>query len=200
MGSLNFALYPAVSRIKEFKHDWEKDYLQFTEDFIFSNTFKNMKYNLNFMRTHNTLPELEIYDVGMINNVSQLIREGELKKPIYIQFVMGILGGIPATVPNLVTLYNTAKEQLREFEWSVCAAGKDQLKVTTAALTLGGNVRVGLEDSLYAGKGVMAKSSAEQVEKIKQVAEILSIEIATPDEARQILGLKGMDKEKIINN
>jgi uncharacterized protein (DUF849 family) len=146
------------------------------------------------MKEYGTKPELEVYDSGMINNIAYLVNEGILKKPLYIQFVLGILGGIPATVRNLSFLYKSAKEALGDLNWSVCAAGRTQLPMGAAALAMGGNVRVGLEDSLYAGKGQLAKSNAEQVEKIAQIANVLGLDPATPDEARQILGLKGLDK------
>jgi len=193
MGSFNFALYPVADKIENYKHDWEKPYYQFTEDFVFTNTFKTMKFFLETMNETQTRPELEIYDVAMVNNAAQMIREGYLKRPIYLQFVLGILGGLPATVGNLLMLYNTAKELIGDFSWSVCAAGKDQMKLCAAALALGGNVRVGLEDSLYAEKGILAKSSADQVEKVVNIAKELSYDIASPDEARKMLGLKGLE-------
>ena len=123
-----------------------------------------------------------------------MIGRGHLKIPVHIQFVMGVLGGVPATTNTLVTLYNAAREAIGDFTWSVCASGYHQLPICTAALTMGGNARVGMEDSLFAGKGVMAKSNADQVEKIVCIARELSLEPTTPDEARQILGLKGLDK------
>lgn len=194
MGSINFALYPAINKIKEFKFDWERPYLEMTEDFAFTNTFKAMKYFCGIMNKNLTKPELEIYDVGMINNTAHLIQQGFLKKPVYLQFVMGILGGIPASVENLVFLLDQARHLIGDFEWSVCAAGRNQMQLATAALSLGGNVRVGLEDSVYLGKGVLAKSNAEQVEKIVRIARELSIDIASSDEVRQRLGLKGLDQ------
>jgi uncharacterized protein (DUF849 family) len=194
MGSINFALYPLAEKITDYKFDWEKKYLEFTEDFVFSNTFKNMKYFFSTMNEYDTRPELEVYDVAMINNAVQLMNEGYLKRPVYLQFVLGILGGLPATVSNLVILHNYAKELIGEFNWSVAAAGRHQLKICAAALAMGGNVRVGLEDSLYASKGILAKSSADQVKKVVNIASELSLEIATPDDARKILGLKGLNK------
>ncbi len=194
MGSLNFALYPLASKIKEFKFDWEKPRLEMTEDYIFANSFKTLKYFCHTMNEFETKPEVEIYDVGMVNNAAHLIELGILKKPVYMQFVMGILGGIPASVENLVFLVETARRQIGELTWSVCAAGQHQMPMGTAALLLGGNVRVGLEDSTYVGKGVLAKSNAEQVEKIVRIARELGLEIASPQEARQILGLKGLEK------
>jgi uncharacterized protein (DUF849 family) len=137
---------------------------------------------------------LEIYDIGMINNASFMISRGHLKRPVYIQFVMGILGGIQPTPNNLLFMYNTAKELIGEFTWSVCAAGRQQFNMCALSLIMGGNARVGLEDNLYLEKGVKAKSNADQVEKIVRIARELGLEPASPDEARKILGLKGLDK------
>jgi uncharacterized protein (DUF849 family) len=193
-GSLNFALFHVLDKIKEWKYDWEKQYLGITEDFIFPNTFKTMREFLEIFNQVGTKPEFEIYDVGMINNLAYAIQAGWVKKPVYLQFVMGILGGIPATPQNLVFLYETAQKAIGDFEFSVCAAGKNQFYMGTQAFLLGGHARVGLEDNLYIGKGQLAKSNAEQVEKIARIARELDCEPATPEEARQILGLKGLDK------
>jgi len=193
-GSLNFALFHVLDKIKDWKYDWEKQYLGFTEDFIFPNTFKTMREFLEIFNQVGTKPEFEIYDVGMINNLAYAIQSGWIKKPVYLQFVMGILGGIPATPQNLVFLYETAQKAIGDFEFSVCAAGKNQFYMGTQSFLLGGHARVGLEDNLYIGKGQLAKSNAEQVEKIVRIARELDCDPATPDEARQILGLKGLDK------
>jgi uncharacterized protein (DUF849 family) len=193
-GSLNFALFHALDSYKTFQHDWENAYLKMTEDYIFPNTFKTLREFSQYFSEEGTKPEFEVYDVGMINNLAFLIDKGQVKKPVYIQFVMGILGGIQATLNNLQFLYNTAKEAIGDFQWSVCAAGKHQFKMCTAALLMGGNARVGLEDNLFLDKGVKAKSSAEQVEKIVRIARELGIEPAVPAEARQRLHLKGLDK------
>lgn len=193
-GSLNFALFHVVDKIKEWKFDWEKPYLENTDDFIFPNTFKTMRQFLEIFDKTGTKPEFEIYDTGMINNLAYLIKKGIAKKPVYLQFVMGILGGIPATPENQVHLYETARRQIGEFEFSVCAAGSAQFPMCTQSLLMGGNARVGLEDNLYLEKGVMAKSNAEQVAKIIRIARELGVEPATPNEARAILGLKGLDK------
>ena len=195
-GSINFALFQALDVYKEFKYDWEQQYLAMTEDFIFPNTFKTLREFNTYFAEQGTKPEFEIYDTGMINNLAFLISKGHVKKPVYLQFVLGILGGMPATMNNVQFLYNTAKEMIGDFKWSVCAAGKHQFRMCTASLLMGGNVRVGLEDNLYLGKGVKAKSNAEQVEKIIRIAAELGIEPATPDEVRQILNLKGLDKVK----
>jgi uncharacterized protein (DUF849 family) len=193
-GSVNFALFHALDRYNEFKFDWEKQYLTMTEDFIFPNTFKSMKGFARIFNEVNTKPEFEIYDAGMINNVAFMIKKGYVKKPVYIQFVMGVLGGITPSSENLLFLVDYTKKLIGDFEFSVCVAGRAQFPLCTQSLLVGGNVRVGLEDNLYLEKGVMAKSNAEQVAKIVRIAKELGIEPATPDEARKILGLKGIDK------
>jgi uncharacterized protein (DUF849 family) len=194
-GSLNFALYPVVQKMKEFKYPWEKAYLEGTESFIFSNHFQSLHIYSKTMIETNTRPEIEIYDVGQINNVAQLVSEGYLKTPIYLQFVLGILGGIPATTDNLLYLIRESRRLLREdFKWSVCAAGRFQFNMGVVNVLEGGFWRVGLEDNLYLEKGVLAKSSAEQVEKAIRIIRELGYEPATEDEARKILQLKGLDK------
>lgn len=193
-GSLNFGLFHIANKQTEWKYDWEKSYLEGTEDFIFPNTFKTMREFIEIIYENGAIPEFEIYDVGMINNVAFLQENGYIQKPLYIQFVLGILGGIPATIENLVHLIRTARESLGDFEFSVCAAGKNQMPLCTLSLLSGGHARVGLEDNLYLEKGVLAKSNAEQVAKIIRIAKEFGIEPATPDEARNILGLKGIEK------
>lgn len=192
-GSLNFALFPVLDKIKEFKFDWEPYYLNMSEDFIFPNTFKTLREFSRFFSEERTKPEFEIYDAGMLSNLAFLLDQGQVKKPVYLQFVLGILGGMQATVNNLLFLYNSAREIIGDdFVWSVCAAGRQQMKMCNLALLLGGNVRVGLEDSLYLEKGTLAKNSAEQVEKIIRIAKEHGLEPATPNEAREILALKGL--------
>ena len=192
-GSINFALFQVVPKYEgQWKHDWEKQYLAGTEDFIFPNTFLTIRQFAELMESNGTKPEFEIYDVGMINNLAYLIEAGHVHKPVYLQFVLGILGGIPASVENLVYLVQTARQQIGDFQWSVCAAGRTQFAMTTHALLMGGHARVGLEDNLYLDKGILAKSSGEQVAKLKRIADELGIETATPAEARTILGLKGL--------
>lgn len=193
-GSINFALHPTLDKYKDFKFPWEPEFLASTEDFIFPNTFKSLREFARIFQENEVQPELEVYDVGMLNNAAYLLNRGYLKRPIYIQFVLGILGGIPPTADNVLFLRNTAKELLGDFNWSVCAAGRNQFNMCTLSLLLGGNVRVGLEDNLYLDKGVKAKSNAEQVEKIIRIAREFGLEPATPDEARKILKLKGLDK------
>lgn len=193
-GSLNFALFHIADHIDAYQYDWEKPYLEGTEDFIFPNTFRTMREFLEIFETTGTKPEFEIYDMGMINNLAFLIKEGIVKKPVYLQFVLGILGGMPATPENLVYLVDTARRQIGDFVFSVCAAGNKQFPLCTQSLLMGGNIRVGLEDNLYIEKGVLAKSNAEQVAKMVRIARELGIKPATPQEARQILGLKGLDQ------
>jgi uncharacterized protein (DUF849 family) len=193
-GSLNFALFHVVNKIKDWKFSWEKEYLEGTEDFIFPNTFRTMRQYLSVMEENETKPEFEIYDMGMINNVAFLIEAGHAKKPVYLQFVMGILGGIAATPQNLNFLVETARNAIGDFEFSVCAAGRMQFPLCTQSLILGGHARVGLEDNLYLDKGVIAKSNADQVSKIIRIAKELGLEPATPNEARKILNLKGLGK------
>jgi uncharacterized protein (DUF849 family) len=197
-GSFNFYLGPLARNRKMSTplHDWEVPYLINTEDFVFSNTFKGLRYYLKTMAEHGSLPEFEVYDTGMINNIAYLKEEGSIRGLIYIQFVMGIMGGIPASVDNLVFLRRTADELLGKgtYVWSCAAAGRHQLSMVSAAAAMGGNVRVGLEDNLYLKPGVLAKNSAGQVAAIRGIIEAMGREIADPDEARTILRLKGSDK------
>lgn len=191
-GSVNFVLAPAAARIQQPKFDWEIPFLEATNDLVFANTFKGLEYYIKTMNEHGTLPEFEVYDVGMINNIAYFVKKGIIRKPVYLQFVMGVLGGIPASIENLVYLVKTAREQLGEFTWSCAAAGKYQLPLTTVALAMGGNVRVGLEDNIYIKPGILAKSSSEQVTVIRNIAESLGKEIATPKDTRAILSLNGL--------
>lgn len=193
-GSMNFALFHVLDQVRQFKFDWEAAYLGMTEDFIFPNTFKTLREFHDFFLEQGTKPEFEIYDAGMLHNLAFLIQRGRVRTPVYLQFVLGILGGMQATLDNLMFLHRSAKELIKDFQWSVCAAGKHQFRMGTAALLLGGHVRVGLEDNLYLEKGRLARSSGEQVAKIIRIARELGCEPASPAEARQILGLKGMDK------
>jgi uncharacterized protein (DUF849 family) len=193
-GSLNFGIFPIAEGIKEFKYPWEKPFLLGSENGIFPNTFKTLKeYSQLFIET-NTKPELEVYDAGMITNLAYIFSKGYLQKPLHIQFVLGIMGGMMPNPENLIFLHNSAKNQLVDFTWSVCAAGRHQFTMGALASMMGGNTRVGLEDNLYITKGELAKSNAQQVEKIIRVLREFGHEPATPDEARQTLGLKGLDK------
>jgi uncharacterized protein (DUF849 family) len=193
-GSLNFSLLPVLSLYKEWKFPWEPEFFANTDDNIFSNSFKTLREFCTAFKGACTKPELEIYDLGMINNVAYMIQQGHLDKPVYLQFVLGALGGIPATMRNLMYMEAIAKETLGDFVWSVCAGGRHQMRLCTTGLLMGGNARVGLEDSLYLEKGRLARSNAEQAEKIVRIAREIGIEPATPDEARELLGLKGTER------
>ena len=193
-GSINFALFSVITRYKEWRFEWEKQYLGMTEDFIYANTFKSMKEYCGKFNETGTKPEFEIFDAGMVNNVAFMTQAGYVKKPVYIQFVMGVLGGITPSPENLLFLVDYAKKLIGDFEFSVCVAGRAQFPICTQSLLIGGNTRVGLEDNLYLEKGHVAKSNAEQVAKMVRIARELGIDPATPDEARSILGLKGIDK------
>jgi len=193
-GSMNWGLFPVLGRYPEWKYPWEKAMLGMTEDFIFPNTFKTLRQYCEVFAETGTKPEFEIYDAGMVNNVAYLIQAGFVKKPVYIQFVLGILGGLSASPENLMFLVEHAKRNIGEFEFSVCVAGRAQFPICTQSVLIGGNCRVGLEDNLFLDKGRMAKSNAEQVSKIIRIIRELGSEPATPDEARAILGLKGADK------
>ena len=194
MGSINFGLFPALSKFSTWKYSWEEGYLDRTRDFVFKNTFADIGFFCETMYEHGVKPELECYDVGHIYNLKQLIEDGKIRTPVYIQFVLGITGGIGASLEDLVHIKQTADRVIgsSNYAFSVCAAGKMQYPLCVASSILGGHVRVGLEDNLYLKKGVLAKSNAEQVAKIKElVYEITGREPTTPDEARKILGLKG---------
>ena len=196
MGSINFALHTALKSIKEFKYPWEKEYLEMSRDFIFKNTFKDLEYLSEITRENHTKPELEVYDVGHLYNLDYIIQEGLMIPPLHLQFVMGVLGGIRGTPEDLSYLKTRAEVLFgkKNFTWSVIGVGPAEINLSTMAIHMGGHVRVGLEDNIYIRRGVLARSNAELVEKIVHLAEILNREVATPDEARRILGLKGKDK------
>ena len=196
MGSMNFNISRAGDKITEWKHAWEKPYLDMTEDFIFRNTFKDIRRVVEIMgKGHGTRFEFECYDVGHLYNLAYLLDQKVVEGPLFIQSIFGILGGVGADHQNLMFMRDTANRLFGDqYVWSVLAAGRHQMAFTTMAGILGGNVRVGLEDSLYISKGKLASSNAEQVAKIKRILEYLSFEIASPAEARDILKLKGGDR------
>ncbi len=197
MGSMNFGIFPMLERYKEWKFDWEPEFLSMTRDFIFPNTFATIEYALKELgERHGTKFEFECYDLGHLYNVKWFVDQGMIKPPFFIQFVLGILGGAGAELENLQHLNRMADKLFgpENYEWSVLGAGRQQMHMATQAALLGGNLRVGLEDSLYIGKGELAVSNAQQVEKIRAIVEALGLEVATPDEARERLGLKGGDK------
>ncbi|MGF6905731.1 3-keto-5-aminohexanoate cleavage protein [Fusobacterium sp. PH5-44] len=187
-GSVNFCFSPIADKIKEPKFDWEIPFVKNTYKVPFANTFQGIEDYITTMTANGTKPEFEVYEVGMLSNIAYFMKKDLLKGPVYIQFVLGIMGGLPATVDNLLFLYNTAKRVLGDnFIWSCAAAGKEQFNITTTAMILGGNVRVGLEDNLYFSKGVLAKSNAELVTKIKKIGDILGYSFANSREAREII-------------
>ena len=195
-GSMNFSVAHVADRIRDWKFPWEKLGMLASEDYIFPNTFKTLREFLSLFAASDTKPEVEIYDLGMVNNLAFMVGKGNIKPPVHIQFVTGTLGGVPSTVNSLVTLVNAAKDALGagNFTWSAIGAGRFQMPICSVALAMGGHVRVGLEDNLYLSKGVLAKSNAELVEKIVRIMRELGLEPASPAEARAILGLKGLGK------
>jgi uncharacterized protein (DUF849 family) len=195
MGSMNFGIYPMAGRYKEWNHDWEKPYLLGTDDFIFRNTFRDIERILKMLgEEHGTRFEFECYDVGHLYNLAHFVDRGLVKPPMFVQTIFGILGGIGPEKENLVFMKQTADRLFGDdYEWSVLGAGRHQMSLVTLGAMMGGNVRVGLEDSLYAGKGRLAESNAEQVTKIRRILDELSLDVATPAEARQRLDLKGAD-------
>jgi len=196
MGSLNFGLFPLLDKYKTFKHEWEPEFLAMTNDFIFKNTFKDIEYVLKDLgEGQGTKFELECYDLGHLYNVAHFVDRGLIKPPFFLQLIYGILGGAGAELDNLVHMNRVADRLFGDdYEWSVLAAGKNQMGFASTASLLGGNVRVGLEDSLYIGRGRLAESNADQVAKIRRIVEDLSLTVATPDDARQRLALKGGDQ------
>lgn len=195
-GSMNFVLADIAKKIPD-GFGWEKPYLTGTRGNIFANTYNGLEQYVRTMNENGTRPEFEVYDVAMINNVAYFVREGLIKTPVYLQFVLGITGGLPATVANLNFLYETACKQLGDFHWSVAAAGKYQMPMAATALALGGSVRVGLEDNLYITPGVLAQSSGEQVAAVRGMAHTLGLEVATSAEVRKLMELKGADSVKV---
>ncbi|GGF04754.1 3-keto-5-aminohexanoate cleavage protein [Aliidongia dinghuensis] len=196
MGSMNFGLFPGLDKPRDWQHAWEPAYLEMTRDFIFRNTFKDIEFVLTELgQGCGTKFEFECYDVGHLYNLAHFVDRGLVKPPFFIQTIFGILGGIGADPDNLVHMRHIADKLFgTDYHWSVLAAGRHQMAFTTLAGIYGGNVRVGLEDSIYIAKGELAKSNAEQVTKIRRILEDLSLEIATPAEARAQLGLKGGDQ------
>ncbi len=191
MGSINFALYPVIAKYKKWKYDWEKPFLEASKANIFQNTFADFEKICSVMRENRTKPELEIYDVGHLYNAKFLVSEGLLEPPLYLQFVMGILGALQPTFSDLIHLKNTADRLFGfdGYQWSAFGAGRSEFPICTTAVLMGGNCRVGLEDNLYLGKGQLAKSNAELVEKMVRILGEFSLVPATPQEARAILSI-----------
>ena len=195
MGTMNFSIHPIASKITSWRYDWEQDFVRGMEGTIFKNSFDDIKRILQELGQHGTRFEFECYDLGHLYNLAWLIDQGWIKPPFFVQMVFGILGGVGADLDNLMHMHTIAQKLFGgDYEWSVLAAGRHQMSFATQAAMLGGNVRVGLEDSLYIGPSQKAKSNAEQVRKIRTIIENLGLTIATPGEARARLGLKGGDK------
>ncbi len=196
MGSMNFGLFPMQRRHSEWKHEWEPKLLEATREVVFQNTFADIEKIFSQLGTaYGTRFEFECYDVGHIQTLAFYLREGLIQKPVFVQFVMGVLGGIDASPETLMHMKATADRLLgNQYRFSVLSAGRLQIPLATIGAILGGNVRVGLEDSLLIGRGKLATSNAEQVAKIRRILEELGYQIATPDEARSMLDLKGADK------
>ncbi len=196
MGSMNFGLYPMLERYKDWKHPWEKQHLENSRDFIFRNTFKDIEYVLKELgEGHGVRFEYECYDVGHLYSLAHFLERGLVKPPLFVQTIFGILGGIGADHENLVHMKRIADKLFGDaYQWSILAAGRHQLPFVSMGAIMGGNIRVGLEDSLYAGKGKLATSNAEQVTIVRDILKNLSMEVATPKEARAMLNLKGGDR------
>ena len=196
MGSMNFGIYPMLERYGSFKHDWERKHLESSRDFIFRNTFKDIEYIMKELgEGHGVKFEFECYDVGHLYNLAHFVDRGLVKPPLFVQTIFGILGGIGADHENLMHMRRIADKLFgADYRWSILAAGKHQMSFVTMGAMMGGNVRVGLEDSLYVARGELARSNADQVAKVRRIVEDLSLEVATPAEARAMLGLKGGDQ------
>ncbi|MBT7223310.1 MAG: 3-keto-5-aminohexanoate cleavage protein, partial [Marinovum sp.] len=195
MGSMNFGLYPMLNRYKEFKYDWERAHLEGSRDLVFRNSFKDIEYVLETCYGNGTRFEFECYDTSHLYNLAHFADRGLVKAPFFVQSVFGLLGGIGGHPEDVMHMKRTADRLFgSDFRWSVLGAGSNQFRIATQAAALGGNVRVGLEDSLWAGRGELATSNAIQVSKMRTILEGLGLQIATPDEAREILDLKGGDQ------
>src|SRR6516225_5172670 len=192
MGSMNFGLFPVLDRVAEFKHSWERDYLEGSRDLIFRNTFRDIERLIAELGANGTKFEFECYDVGHLYNLAHFVDRQLVQPPLLVQTVFGILGGIGPEAENLMHMKATADRLFGDdYYWSVLGAGRHQTSLVTMAAILGGSVRVGLEDSIYLAKGELAKSNADQVAKIRRILAELSLEIASPHEARRMLRLKG---------
>jgi uncharacterized protein (DUF849 family) len=195
MGSMNFGLFPMLGRFKNFKHDWEAPALENSRDLVFRNTFKDIEFVLGVLADAGTRFEFECYDTSHLYNLSHFLERGLVKPPLFVQTVFGILGGIGPHPEDVMHMKRTADRLFgHQYRWSVLGAGRNQLPIAAQAAAMGGNVRVGLEDSLWAGAGRLAESNAQQVRAARQIIEGLGLAVATPDEAREILSLKGGDK------
>jgi uncharacterized protein (DUF849 family) len=195
VGSFNFGLFPMLERFTEFKHDWERQHLDNSRDLIFRNTFKDIEYALAQCAANQTRFELECYDIGHLYNLAHFADRGLIQPPFFVQSVFGILGGIGTHHEDVLHMRRTADRLFgKDYQWSVLGAGRHQMRIAGIGAGLGGHVRVGLEDSLWLGRGKLAETNASQVRNVRQILEGLGLEVATPEEARSILQLKGSDK------
>jgi uncharacterized protein (DUF849 family) len=198
LGSMNFGIFPIAGTIGEFKHAWERDFLEASREGIFRNTFADIEQIVERMSASGTRFEFECYDVGHLYTLAHFLDRGVIEPPLFVQSVLGILGGIGTELEDLLHMRRTADRLLGDdYEWSVLGAGREQMRLATVGAILGGNVRVGLEDSIYLDKGTLAESNADQVEKIRRIIGELSLEPASPDEARTMLALKGAEQTAI---
>ena len=192
MGSMNFGLYEMLGRYKEFKYDWEKPYLAGSDERIFKNSFKDIAYILESCSNNDTRFEIECYDIGHLYTAAHFLDRGLVKPPLFIQSVFGIRGGIGPHPEDVLHMKRTADRLFGDaYLWSVLGAGSNQMFIAAQSAVMGGNVRVGLEDSLWLGRGTLAKSNAEQVTKVRRILEEIGLQVATPDDARKMLKLKG---------
>jgi uncharacterized protein (DUF849 family) len=195
MGSMNFGLFPMLNRFKSFRHAWEREALENSRDLVFRNTYKDIEHVITTLAANDTRFEFECYDTSHLYNLRYFFEQGLVKPPLFIQTVFGILGGIGAHPEDVMHLKRTADRLFGDnYRWSVLGAGRNQMPVAAMAASMGGNVRVGLEDSLWIAPGKLASSNAQQVTMVRKIIEGLGLEIATPDEAREILHLKGGDR------
>ncbi len=195
MGSMNFGLFPMLKRFKAFQHEWEPAMLESTRDVVFRNTFADIQYALETLNETGARYEFECYDTSHLHNLHYFYTEGLVKGPLFIQTVFGLLGGIGSHPDEVMHMKRTADRLFGDdYRWSVLGAGRSQMPIAAMAAAMGGNVRVGLEDSLWLGAGRLAETNASQVTQVRKIIEGLGLEVATPDEAREILGLKGNDR------
>ncbi len=195
MGSMNFGLFPMLSRFKEFKDDWEQSHLEGSRDLVFRNSFQDIEFVLKTCYGNGTRFEFECYDISHLYNLAHFADRGLVKAPFFVQSVFGLLGGIGAHPEDVLHMKRTADRLFgKDYRWSVLGAGSNQFRVAAQSAALGGNVRVGLEDNLWAGKGELATSNAVQVKKVRKIIEGLGLSVASPQEAREILNLKGGDQ------
>jgi uncharacterized protein (DUF849 family) len=195
MGSMNFGLFPMLERFKDFRHDWERQHLENSRDLVFKNTYKDIEFVLRTCADNDTRFEFECYDISHLYNLAHFLERGLVKPPLFVQSVFGILGGIGGHEEDVMHMKRTADRLFgKAYRWSVLGAGRNQMRIAAMAAAMGGNVRVGLEDSLWDGPGTLAKSNADQVRRARSIVENLGLTIASPAEAREILELKGGDR------